>query len=317
MALSFDDRILGEKTHYYCSSSEDEDDHAQSGDSDADNDEGGGGGGGRALSFVNSDAQDEGVAPPPTESYAGRSTNTGPKGVVEDWRRFKQLEAEKRDDAERERLALARRLALTCRSAADDEAAAAADAAAQEQLEELLEHEDRFLEEYRQRRLDEMRLSVAQLPRFGSVCALTKSSFLAAIDQESKSVKIIIHLFEDDVAACTAVSGCFRCLAEDYLTVKFCELRASTADMSKRFSRDGVPAIVVYKAGELIANLVNVSAELGSDFFAGEMETYLAEHGLLDPVQERAQAAYVRNLRGAEPCHAVKNDGGLSDSDLD
>jgi len=26
MALSLDDRILGEKTHYYCSSSEDEDD---------------------------------------------------------------------------------------------------------------------------------------------------------------------------------------------------------------------------------------------------------------------------------------------------
>ena len=82
---------------------------------------------------------------------------------MEDWRRFKQLETEKRDEAEQERLALARRLALTCRSAADDEVAAIADAAAAEQLEELLEHEDRFLEEYRQRRMEEMRLAVSQL----------------------------------------------------------------------------------------------------------------------------------------------------------
>ena len=32
MALSLDDRILGEKTHYYCSSSEDEDEERCSGD---------------------------------------------------------------------------------------------------------------------------------------------------------------------------------------------------------------------------------------------------------------------------------------------
>ena len=41
--------------------------------------------------------------------------NTGPKGVVADWRRYKQLETEKRAENERERLALAKKLALTCR----------------------------------------------------------------------------------------------------------------------------------------------------------------------------------------------------------
>ena len=41
---------------------------------------------------------------------------TGPKGVITDWRRFKQLETEKRLENERERLQLAKKLTLTCRS---------------------------------------------------------------------------------------------------------------------------------------------------------------------------------------------------------
>jgi len=41
---------------------------------------------------------------------------TGPKGVVEDWRRFKQFEVEQRAEQERERSELAKKLSLTCRS---------------------------------------------------------------------------------------------------------------------------------------------------------------------------------------------------------
>ena len=41
---------------------------------------------------------------------------TGPKGVVEDWRRYKQLEVEKREEQAKEKELLAKRLAVTCRS---------------------------------------------------------------------------------------------------------------------------------------------------------------------------------------------------------
>ena len=41
---------------------------------------------------------------------------TGPKGVVEDWRRYKQLEVEKREEQTKEKKLLAKRLAVTCRS---------------------------------------------------------------------------------------------------------------------------------------------------------------------------------------------------------
>ena len=41
---------------------------------------------------------------------------TGPKGVIKDWQRYKQLEAEKRASQSLEKMQLAKKLTLTCRS---------------------------------------------------------------------------------------------------------------------------------------------------------------------------------------------------------
>ena len=41
---------------------------------------------------------------------------TGPKGVINDWREFKRLESERREEQEREKNALAKKLQMTCRS---------------------------------------------------------------------------------------------------------------------------------------------------------------------------------------------------------
>ena len=75
-----DDKLLGEKLHYYCSSSEDE------GGSDDEGDKGAGGGG-----------SSQGVAQQQQgQAWDGASANTGPKGVLKDWQRYKQLETEMR-----------------------------------------------------------------------------------------------------------------------------------------------------------------------------------------------------------------------------
>lgn len=75
---TLDDKLLGEKLHYYCSSSEDEGE---------DSEESGvvGGAGGGSSSAVAASTE-----------WDGSSANTGPKGVIKDWQRFKQLETEKR-----------------------------------------------------------------------------------------------------------------------------------------------------------------------------------------------------------------------------
>merc|ERR1712029_1017698 len=95
---TLDDKLLGEKLHYYCSSSEDE------AGSDDENDTNSG----SSATFI------------PSQPWDGSSANTGPKGVLKDWQRYKQLEAEMREEAEIEKLDLAKKLALTCRSTNED-----------------------------------------------------------------------------------------------------------------------------------------------------------------------------------------------------
>jgi hypothetical protein len=73
---TLDDKLLGEKLHYYCSSSEEEDNND---DDDGDR-------------KTSSQGAESSIAPPPINE----GPNTGPKGVIEDWRRYKQLETEKR-----------------------------------------------------------------------------------------------------------------------------------------------------------------------------------------------------------------------------
>ena len=77
---TLDDKLLGEKLHYYCSSSEDE--------GGSDTEEGG-------------QSSRAGPAPAPAPApgpgaWDGSSANTGPKGVLKDWQRYKQLETEMR-----------------------------------------------------------------------------------------------------------------------------------------------------------------------------------------------------------------------------
>lgn len=113
---TLDDKLLGEKLHYYCSSSEDEDE----------------------APTVSA------AEPPPMTQWDGSSTNTGPKGVIKDWQRYKQLETEKREEQDREKVELAKKLSMTCRTVNEDEEAKAREQKIEEELEALLD--DDFLQ---------------------------------------------------------------------------------------------------------------------------------------------------------------------------
>ena len=74
---TLDDKLLGEKVHNYCSSDEENDEE----------DKGDGGDGGDGS---------EAACAPPVAPPQGRQYNTGPKGVLSDYKHFKEMEAQKR-----------------------------------------------------------------------------------------------------------------------------------------------------------------------------------------------------------------------------
>ena len=260
---TLDDKLLGEKLHYYCSSSEDE----------GSEDEAGAGARSRGPQQAPaSSSQGQGQA------WDGSSANTGPKGVLKDWQRYKQLETEMRccrqhsamqqctlfarhdlnhdfflfrEEAEMEKINLAKKLALTCRSTNDDDKAKQKEEAVDKELEELLD--DGFLESYMQQRMREMMDKTQNTQKkFGKVIELhSGDSFLDAVDMEDKKVTVMIFVHEPGVEGCQAMSGCLDVLASEYVTVKFCKILSSAAGLSKHFKLSGVPALIIYRAGAI------------------------------------------------------------------
>ncbi|XP_076047034.1 phosducin-like protein 1 [Oratosquilla oratoria] len=267
---TLDDRLLGEKLQYYVSSSEDEDD-----DDDEENSEREKGKSSLRGASILQPAPD-------IKDWEGSSTNTGPKGVLKDWQRYKQLETEKRKEQEREKIELAKKLSLSCRSHLEDEKEKE-----KQRKEEEGEEVDRLIDEailrqYIAKRMEEMMGNVSLRAQFGRLLDLDNGEdFLAAVDQEKKDVTVIIHIYEKGAAGCEAMTGCLRCLSEEYPNVKFCQLLAAKAGVSAHFQVTGVPALLVYKGGQMVGNFVALTGEFGDDFYATDVESFLIEHGML------------------------------------
>ena len=63
--------------------------------------------------------------------------------------------------------------------------------------------------------------------------------------------------------------------------MNFCRIQASAAGLSQKFKISGVPALLVYRSGELVSRFVRLSDTLGDDFYASDLESFLIENGVL------------------------------------
>lgn len=148
---TLEDKILGEKLHNYCSSSEESDNENSNSDSEEAN---------KRKGPVSDTA-----SPPEINKWEGTSSNTGPKGVIKDWQRYKQLENEKREEDEREKIELMKKLTLTVQSALDEEREKVA--LEDPELAELLD--DEFLVKYQKQRMQEMLQQTNHNKKFGKL----------------------------------------------------------------------------------------------------------------------------------------------------
>lgn len=233
-----------------------------------------------------------------TDAWSGSSTNTGPKGVIKDWQRFKQLETEKNLEKENEKVTLMKKLCITAKTVAEDARQCEQDELDVE-LAELM-NDDSILLQFQQQRMREMLDRCGKKQKyFGTVISLTNGDeFLNAIDNEDKSVPVIVHIYENKLIACKTMNRCLDELAHSYKSVKFCKIAGSTAGMSVNFKIGGIPALLVYKGGSLIGNFVRLSQELGGDeFFASDVEGFLIEHAML-PDNSHVPVIVAKNANG-------------------
>lgn len=198
----------------------------------------------------------------------GKKFKTGPKGVIKDWQRYKQLEQKRDVEAKQERIRLANRLAMTCvsddinkedlegacSSAPVDKKTAAAKSQEQDELDNDL-MDDEFLQEYIKKRMEELQKKQINLPRFGKVIELKGDKYLDEIDNENKSVTILIHIYDQvkslhgvfyfkeynkhsnlkKIPECNLMNDCLDEIASLYTIVKICRIKSTEINLSEKF----------------------------------------------------------------------------------
>ncbi|KAL6108233.1 pdc [Pungitius sinensis] len=207
-------------------------------------------------------------------------TQTGPKGVINDWRRFKleSMDQESLPAAKRE---LLRQMSSPSRP--KDDARANINRKMSVQEYELLKEEDEgCLKKYRKRCMQDMHEKLSFGPRFEGVHELDSGeAFLEVIEKEHYSTVVVVHIYKVGVKGCEEINSCLDCLALEYPTVKFCRIDAVASGASERFSDEVLPTLLVYKAGELLGNFLACTQHLTEEFFATDVEAFLNSYGLL------------------------------------
>ncbi|XP_026878267.2 phosducin b [Electrophorus electricus] len=228
----------------------------------------------------------------------GTVTNTGPKGVINDWWRFK-MESVDQGSLPPSKRELLKQMSSAHKPRDDSLRTLECEMSAPE-CERLTEDDDRSLSQYRERRMREMRERLSLGPRFGSVQELSSSqAFLSTLEREHRLTLLVVLVYRECVEGCRALSACLDCLAADYPTVHFCRIDAATSGAAERFPDDVLPAVLVYKAGEMLVSLLAVTQHFGEEFLAADVEAFLGGYGLL-PEKPRAGAAEDSMGRGEE-----------------
>ncbi|EIE85556.1 hypothetical protein RO3G_10266 [Rhizopus delemar RA 99-880] len=196
------------------------------------------------------DVKDE--APLSRDAIRSKGPQTGPKGVKADYDYYQRIKAESTEKARQEYNARILAKAPMTTTFAED------------QQELILE--------YKEEDSDEEVIKV-----FGYVSDVNSDNYIEAIDNEWKTVPIIVHIYSKQIPACEKLDEYLIALAKKYTLAKFIRISAIELD----FDLVGSPTVLAYQGGILIANLVRIMDEVGYRFDVESIEDVLLRHGAL------------------------------------
>ncbi|KAK5968789.1 hypothetical protein GCK32_002735 [Trichostrongylus colubriformis] len=219
---SLESKILDGKSAGYCSSSDDEE-------------------GGWSV------AKDDDQHQANVMRKMGPSTNTGAKGVLNEYAAYKEQATRVREAKDREVLRQARKGMLQGSYLEREEA------------QKSDRDEEESLESIRERRLLEMRKAAA-----GRMLEIvSKEQFTKAIDTCESLLCVLIYEPEDEM--CDKMTHVCKVLAADYPRVRFMRARSTLLEMSKAFTEQALPTLQVYYNGNLVGNFIKVHSLLGGE----------------------------------------------------
>ncbi|KAJ1979438.1 hypothetical protein H4R35_001513 [Dimargaris xerosporica] len=233
----------------------------------------------RQAELSGSDDEPDVVATP-TDPAAGlareNGPQTGPKGVIADYRHHTSTQQAQRAERQRQET---QRMASTYRREAPALSSTITtqtepksrlshshtfkspkpEDSEDEELDALLN--DEFLTQYQQQRMDEWRHQ-----HMGSVDELTAADYASIIDQVAADVRVVVHVYEDSVPECRRLNALLPAVAQQTAPSRFVKIRARETGQAS-FTPDMLPILVAYQNGALVGTIIRATDELLSGHF--------------------------------------------------
>ena len=148
-----------------------------------------------------------------------------------------------------------------------------------EELEEDNEYSDsRALEEYRAKRLEELRQQQVR-NRFGEVVEIVKDDWVREVTDSSKTCFVVVHLYLDALVECGLMDEALSVLAPKFKAVKF--LRIKSTHAIETWPERNLPTLFIYNQGELKTQLLRIDSLGGKSMTPEDLEWWLASHSVL------------------------------------
>ncbi|KAK9062891.1 hypothetical protein SSX86_020081 [Deinandra increscens subsp. villosa] len=127
----------------------------------------------------------------------------------------------------------------------------------EEQLEDLEDDldDDRFLQEYRRKRLAEMK-QIVKIAKFGSIIPISGSDFVREVSQAPSDVWVVVILYKDGYPECGVLMQCLEELATMYPATKF--VKIVSTDCIPNYPDRNLPTVLVYNNSAVKANYVGL-----------------------------------------------------------
>ncbi|KAJ3060293.1 hypothetical protein HDU99_005984, partial [Rhizoclosmatium hyalinum] len=126
-------------------------------------------------------------------------------------------------------------------------------------IRDLEDEEDAFVKEYKAKRLMEMAV-IASLPKYGTLKEIEVDEYVSCVENVDRNVVVLVHLYQPQVEACRLVNRFLEALAAQYPLVKMVKIISTKANAS--FDNIALPALLIYKGGELQKTLLRITDEI-------------------------------------------------------
>ena len=193
--------------------------------------------------------------------------NTGVKGVIADYKEAQKEEQLRKAEEHldnMQRLKRATQPSIRPREPENDSE------------DEDDDDDNEFLKKFRMQRIAQLQnKSNNALPTFGTLSSKSPEDYVELVDEIDPRVFVIVHLFEPSIPASRMLHSALDKVAQTMEYVKFIEVNA--LDANPNLDLICLPAILIYKGGELVQNLIKFTDGLPHSFTMGDVKDALEE----------------------------------------